>query len=427
MNDSEVMNVLSGALEQWPEKIVLSSLRDADCPYHKAVIRKIVWKGNTGYQIERFTGRQAFHENIEKDALPQAVYDLFPSVYGQINLFGEQKQWDFRITKKGKLLKHVQNRILPDTERPAGRGRLPDAARASAYSFSYDGAAPEGPNRVKRYLLKEGTVVPPLVDLGIFTAEGKVVQSKYDKYKQINRFLELVEDVLKELPDRTLHIIDFGCGKSYLTFILYYYLVECRNMPVHMTGLDLKEDVIRKCNETARKYHYGNLQFELGDINGYRPVEPVDMVITLHACDTATDYALYNAVSWDAPVILSVPCCQHEVNAQIHSEEFSLLTRYGIVKERVSALMTDAIRGNVLEYCGYKTQLLEFIDLSHSPKNIMLRAVKGSRPKEKREEAWREVERLQEAFGFRQTLAELIRKERTDDGRFMDGQQDDTQ
>lgn len=416
MKDSESMDVLSGVLKQWPEKIVLSSLRDADCPYHKAVIRKIRRKGSVSYQIERFTKKQAFHENIEMDALLKAVYDLFPAVYGQLNIFGELKQWDFRITKKGKLLKHAQNRPVQETAGGADRLRVPvpsgsqSVSQAPAYNISYEGTAPEGPNRVKKYLLKEGTVVPPLVDLGIFTGEGKVVQSKYDKYKQINRFLELVEDVLPDLPDRTLHIIDFGCGKSYLTFILYYYLVEYRKLPVHMTGLDLKEDVIRKCNETARKYHYENLHFELGDINGYRSEEPVDMVITLHACDTATDYALYNAVSWGTSVILSVPCCQHEVNAQIRSEEFSLLTRYGIVKERVSALMTDAIRANVLEYCGYKTQLLEFIDMAHSPKNIMLRAVKGSRPQEKRDEAWQEVERLQEAFGLRQTLAELLKK-----------------
>ena len=175
-----------------------------------------------------------------------------------------------------------------------------------------------------------------------------------------------------------------------------------------MTGLDLKEDVIRKCNETAKKYHYENLHFELGDINGYQTTEPVDMVVTLHACDTATDYALYNAISWNAGIILSVPCCQHEVNAQIKSENLSLLTKYGIVKERMSALMTDAVRANVLEYCGYRTQLLEFIDIAHSPKNILIRAVKGNVSKAKREKAKEEIERLCREFGIRQTLAELV-------------------
>ncbi len=404
MEKQEIENALSEALRELPEKIVCSSLRDQGCPYRKAVISRVARKGGLSYQIERFTDKQAFHENIGADKLPEAICAMFPDIYGQLHIFGASKQWDYRITKKGKLLTHVQNRT-----QPAGKGAAPDGKRvAGIYDFSYEGELSGGHNRKKNYLLQEGTLVPPLVDLGIFSKEGRVIQSRYDKYRQINRFLELVEDVLPASSGRPFHIIDFGCGKSYLTFILYYYLVECRGMQVHMTGLDLKADVIRKCNETARKYHYDNLHFEQGDINGYSTSEPVDMVITLHACDTATDYALYNAVTWDASIILSVPCCQHELNAQIASDEFSLLTRYGIVKERVSALMTDAIRANVLECCGYKTQLLEFIDMAHSPKNIMIRAVKGSRPEEKRQQAWQEITRLQEAFHLKQTLVELL-------------------
>ena len=254
-------------------------------------------------------------------------------------------------------------------------------------------------------------MIPPLVDLGIFTKDGKIVRSMYDKYKQINRFLEMVEDVVKDYPNREhMHIIDFGCGKSYLTFILYYYLTELKGYQVHMTGLDLKEDVIRTCNETAKKYQYENLHFELGDINGYRTTEPVDMVVTLHACDTATDYALYNAIQWNAGIILSVPCCQKEINRQITSDDLSILTRYGIVKERMSALITDAVRANVLEYCGYKTQLLEFVDFASSPKNILIRAVKRNGSEARREKARQEIEKVLREFRIQQTLATMILK-----------------
>ena len=223
--------------------------------------------------------------------------------------------------------------------------------------------------------------------------------------------MEFIEDILPRLDQkREVTILDFGCGKSYLTFAMYYYLHELQNYDVRIIGLDLKKEVIRHCSELAVKYGYEKLTFLEGDIADYDGVDKVDMVVTLHACDTATDYALYNAVQWDAKMIFSVPCCQHELNGQIKTEQFSLLTRYGIIKERFSALATDAIRANLLEVCGYKTQLLEFVDFAHTPKNILIRAVqKKIVPRVVKQNYLTEVEHMMEEFHFTPTLYGLLK------------------
>jgi hypothetical protein len=262
-------------------------------------------------------------------------------------------------------------------------------------------------DRVKKYLLPEGTAVGPLFDMGVYTLEGKVAAQMHDKFRQINRFLEMAADALPGDAD-SFYAVDFGCGKSYLTFITYYFFTEIRGFKnVKMTGLDLKKDVIESCAAAANKYGYSGLSFRQADIADY-DCSGADMVISLHACDTATDRALFNAIKSGVKIILAAPCCQHELNAQIKSEDLHLLMRYGAVKERFAALMTDAVRANLLAYCGYRTQLMEFVDLTHTPKNLLIRAVKTKSPKHVKEMYLREAKDLCEAFGAEPELMRLI-------------------
>ncbi len=372
-------------------KIICSNGKGSEAEYRKICIQA----KQKGYQIEKYTDKQVFHENIESLDLQKICEEYLEMGYRQIDLFTDENQYTMKVSKKGKVMLG-QRRLTQSGANKSVGGKNADTAELSH-------------NRKKNYLIEEGQVIEPLIDMGIFTKEGKVVKSMYDKFKQINRFLEIIDDAVKDSGMEHCNIIDFGCGKSYLTFIVYYYFTYIRKIPVKIVGLDLKADVIDKCNEAARRYGYGNLSFELGDINGYQADFPVDMVLTLHACDTATDYALYNAICWNARMIFSVPCCQHELNKQVKSEHYGILTRYGIIKERFSALATDAIRGNLLEYCGYKTQLLEFVDLSHTPKNILIRAVrKPISPKSVREKRLEEVNQLMEEFRCSQTLYRLL-------------------
>ncbi len=372
---ADIMQMLDAGCE----RIVLSK------PGKAVEYRRVnVFKKAGSYQIEKLTAKQAFHENVNKDVLADRIAQWLSGAFRQLNGFGNGTEYIFLVSKKGKVtFKQKKSALAPKMQ-------------------------PEH-NRKKRYLLEEGEAIPPLVDMGVFTAEGKVVSAMYDKFRQINRFLEIIDDAVRTLPPGPLNIIDFGCGKSYLTFVLYYYLTVKCHLTVQMVGLDLKAGVIEKCGQTAKKYGYTGLRFELGDINGYQAPFEVDMVVSLHACDTATDYALYNAIEWGAKLIFSVPCCQHELNGQMESSAFSLMTRYGIIKERFAALTTDAIRANLLEYCGYKTQVLEFVDLSHTPKNLLIRAVKkeGKDPAHCRK-MLEEVQWMMQEYRLTPTLYQLI-------------------
>ena len=375
----QILESLGEVLASKPYKLVLSNGKG--CEYQKIVLQQ---KGDY-FQIEKYTQKQVFHENIQPEQLGDSLAKLLELGYRQLNSYGEMEQMEMKISKKGKVLLN---------RRKQEGGSAP---------------APAAHNKEKNYILKEGTIIPPLVDLGIFTPDGRVVKSMYDKYRQINRFIEIVDDGVSSLEEgKELTIVDFGCGKSYLTFILYYYFVELRHLPVKMIGLDLKADVIEHCNQVAQKYGYDRLSFQMGDINGFRYEGAIDMVITLHACDTATDFALYNAIQWGTKMIFSVPCCQHELNGQMKTEDLSVLTKYGIIKERVAALLTDGIRGSLLEACGYKTQLLEFVDLTHSPKNILIRAVRSNLPKKKRLASLAEVHRAMKEFSVEPTLYKLL-------------------
>ena len=333
------------------QQIVLSGSRGGGPS--KVKIRPVELKGRVYYQASAAEGTKIFHKNYTKDELITYVTEALGHDFSQLQAVGQTLDGTVLVSKKGKVT--IKTKF--------------HSAAKPVQMMAH--------NRVKQYILKEDTPVPFLVDLGVMNIKGKVISQKYDKFRQINRFLEFIEDILPKLPkEREVTILDFGCGKSYLTFAMYYYLKELKGYDVNIIGLDLKTDVIENCNRLAAGYGYEKLHFFQGDIADYEGVSSVDMVVTLHACDTATDHALAKAVEWGAKVILSVPCCQHELNRQIKNDTLAPVLKYGILKERMAALITDGIRANLLESKGYDVQLLEFIDMEHTPKNLLIRAVK---------------------------------------------------
>ena len=387
---SDLQSLFTDCLNETLIRVILSNPSSKDGVI-KICARPMLKNKSLLFQIEEYTKTQVFHKNLTAgDAGSYLTGKLSSDTSSQTasfkNALVETQSFtaNVLVSKKGTI---------------TIKKKMNTSAKQPKIFLSH--------NRKKKYILEEGIPVPFLIDLGVMTQNGSIVNAHYDKFRQINRFLEYIEDILPSLPTgRELRILDFGCGKSYLTFAIYYYLKVLKGYPVRITGLDLKEDVIRHCNELAVKYGYDKLEFLCGDIAYYDGCSQVDMVVTLHACDTATDYALAKAVGWGAKVILSVPCCQHELNKQMKNDLLSPVLHYGILKERMAALMTDGLRAQILEANGYRTQILEFIDMAHTPKNLLIRAVYNGHCADNKAQ----IDELLAAFDVNPTLYRLLCK-----------------
>ena len=335
-------------------RLVLGNKRKKSLPYQKVVVRPFSSNEGMMYQAEYVYPNKVLHENLNSDEFAELVESLIFTSFKQANFFTADADYQIlaakpespRITKKEPTMK------------PQG--------------LEHD--------KTKKYIIPNGEPCDFLIRLGVMNDAGQVLKKHYGKFRQINRFLEIARDVIDYLPkDRTLKIIDFGCGKAYLTFALYYYLKKQLGLNVDIVGLDLKEDVIHFCSDIASSLGYDELKFEIGDIAEYQDTH-ADMVVTLHACDTATDFALLNAKKWNASVILSVPCCQHELFKQMKNDLHDPMLKQGILKERFCAILTDTVRQLKLEEWGYDVSMIEFTSLEHTAKNIMVRAVNLHKP-----------------------------------------------
>ena len=368
-------------------KIFASNPVKKDCKFSRIKVQYGEVKNDVVFFATRYSEKQAFQSNIRTNELYDWSVQNIVGQYKQILIVTKTQEITYLTNVKGKVTRLCRNIV--------------------------NNSSAECHNRRKNYILNDGDNIPALVDLGIFTKDYKVVNSMYDKFKQINRFVEILDDVFKKYDRRDVTVLDFGCGKSYLTFVIYHYLVKVRKINAKIIGYDLKSDVVDNCNKLAKKYGYDNLRFIVADVTKDNLCnEKIDAVVSLHACDTATDYALYYAVSHNVPYVFSVPCCQHEVNATIQKGgELDVLLRYGILKERVSALLTDGIRAMLLEDEGYSVDVMEFVDLAHSPKNLMIRAVKSRVKSNNNKER---ISNLIRKYNFKQTLYELLSNDRSD-------------
>lgn len=338
-------------------QIILSNTRDAT-QGTKVKIRPVLIKDELYFQETLYRGTQVFHENFKAEKMAARIEEYLETLFKQGDFKSSLMDGVVLVSKKGRITVKCKQKRGEQTGQVSAERNLSH-------------------NRSKQYILQEGAPIDFLVGLGVQTSDGKITKNRYDKFRQINRYLEFIEDILDELPEnRTIRIVDFGCGKSYLTFAMYYYLHVMQRRNIQVTGLDLKADVIDHCNELAKNLYYEGLTFEKGDISTYEGADAVDMVVSLHACDIATDYALEKAIKWGAGVIMAVPCCQHEINKQIKNDVLKPVLKYGVIKERMSALITDALRAEILQQQGYDTQILEFIDMEHTPKNLLIRAVR---------------------------------------------------
>lgn len=397
--DQIIRKTFEEAIKNQVTSIIISNSSDRE-KVNKIKIRPVMLKEVLYYQVSEYIGTQVFHTNYQIEELYTLLPNWFEGLFRQAEITTRRGNVIILISKKGKVT--VMN-----------KGNKPDGIVKNQLMESDDFPQELSHNKKKKYILQENVALPFLIDLGVMNKDGAIIKAKSDKFRQINRFLEYVEDILPHLDKgKELTILDFGCGKSYLTFALYYYLRVLKEYQINIIGLDLKTDVIKHCNELAKQYGYDRLHFFVGDIASYTECTSVDMVVTLHACDTATDHALYKAVNWGAKVILSVPCCQHELNQQIKSTTLKPILKYGIVKERMAALITDALRAELLEQQGYRVQLLEFIDMEHTPKNILIRAVLKDSPQKEVKFTNGELESCMEFLGVNPCLLKLFRNEK---------------
>ena len=375
-------------------KIVFSDRKSGD--FNKVIIKPIILKSAKNIQIESFKDNKAFHKNIDLNNLQELENNLKEYIdnFKQILLQIEGSDISFIRKKENFSRKEKESNLIKTSNEH---------------------------NKKKQYILNEGDKIDFLIELGLMSVEGKILKSSFNKFKQINKYLEFIDDVIEELKAKKLitnhiNVLDFGCGKSYLTFALYYYLKNYRkDLTFSIVGLDLKKDVIEFCNKLAKKLNYENLEFLNGNIKDYDKSKEVDLVFSLHACNNATDYSLEKALSLDAKAILAVPCCHHEFFEKIQKNKNSefyntlkIMADNGVVLDKFATLATDSFRSLSLELCGYKTKMIEFIDMEHTPKNILIKAIKSKSSNLK--EKLTEYNKLKEFLGIKPLLEDLIKK-----------------
>lgn len=365
-------------------KITLSNNRYKTADFSKIVIEPIQKNNNIIYQFSYYFGTQVKHENLE-DNISEKILELISLGY---------KQTDINSV-------HTITKVLTNKK---GNHTIINTKQTSEINIK------TSHNKIKNYLLEEHKPIDFLIELDIMNKDGYVFQDKQKKFKQINKFLEMLESIEDSIEENSC-IVDIGCGKSYLTFATYYYFNVIKNRPIEIIGLDLKKDVIENCQALANKLNYENLNFHCVDVKNFEFTKNIDLCITLHACNTATDYALYNSILWNAKAILSVPCCQQELFQQIDDTALNPMLKHGIFKERFCAMLTDTIRSLVLEKYGYKSSIIEFIDIEHTPKNTMIKAVKKKNITEKFiEQKDLEIKELLDTFKVSPTLINLLEK-----------------
>ncbi len=361
-------------------EIIISGKEEKTTEYNKISIKPFLKDEIIYFQFAYIYDKKTTHENIEAvETIDKLVEDFVN--FKQMVIFANSN--DYQVLKNKKGVKVIKNKASKK------QGELLH-------------------NRKKNYIIPEDEPCKFLEILGVMNEKGKVFKDKYDKFRQINKYLEFIRDIKDELnKKKKIRIVDFGSGKAYLTFALYYYINEVLGVEAEITGIDLKKDVVEFCNDTAKKLEYKNLKFLWGDIKTFTEFEGIDMIVTLHACDIATDMAIAHGIKWKSRIIMVVPCCQHEIFTQIKNDSMSPLLKHGILKERISSLVTDAARGNLLEVVGYNVQFVEFIDMEHTPKNIMIRAIYNG---QKNEKALVEYMRYKEFWSIEPYLEKSIKE-----------------